>query len=332
MEGLAALHGEQAASAAPATPTKRMPAFAAGKQAHHHSIHSALATLAALGISASRIIIERTGRDAAQPGTVVGQFPAPGEALLPDTRILLRIAGLGFTHALPVGMWDSGGETHIGTREILQGFDDPLEKLKHWFHEGAPLFHIAPDNPSACARWLVLFGVRPERWPRHLWYRLATLIAGVAQYSCGQEGCAFVLNTLLGLPVQQFRYKASYAQLPESALSGLGRRSSRLGVDLIMGDSVEQPAALEIEIGPVTLDCYERFTETAEGTGLLKQTLEMIMPVSTPYEVRWSVLDRGRAPRLGLREGNSRLGINTHMGRELGVSSGEVDQGLEQPA
>ena len=345
MEGLAALRGEaggaetpaSAAGKADAPAALRMPAFAEGKQAHHHSIHSALATLTALGVSAHRIVIERTGRDAAMPDTVVDQTPPPGEPLLPDTRVRLRIAGLGFTHALPVGMWDSGGETHVGTREILQGFDDPLEKLKHWFHEGAPLFHIAADDPAACARWLVLFGVQPEQWPRHLWYRLATLMAGMAQYSCAQEGCAFVLNTLLGLPVQQFRYKSAYAQLPESALSGLGRTASRLGVDLIMGDSVEEPASLEIEIGPVTLDCYERFTESAEGSALLRQTLEMVMPVTTRYQVRWSVLDRNRAPQLGLRNGNSRLGINTYMGREIGgshLTEVQASPGamMEQPA
>ncbi|MGI4758518.1 MAG: type VI secretion system baseplate subunit TssG [Janthinobacterium lividum] len=302
----------------PPAPTPRMPAFAVGKQAHHHSIHSALATLEALGIGAHRIAIQRTGRDAAQPGTVLGQSPAPGEALLPDTRIELRIAGLGFSHALPVGMWDSGGETHMGTREILLGFDDPLEKLKHWFHEGAPLFRLTPDDTAACRRWLNLFGVQAERWPRHLWYRLATLIAGMAQYSCSQDGCAFVLGSLLALPVGGFGYTPSFARLPDEALSGLGARASRLGVDLILGDAVEQPATLEIEIGPVTLDRYEHFTETAEGARLLRQTLEMVMPVATQYRVRWSVLDRNHAPRLGVREGNSRLGINTHMGLELG--------------
>ena len=321
MEAVAALLGESAAPATGMTPTPappRMPAFAVGKQAHHHSIHSALATLEALGIGSHRIVIERAGRDAAQAGTVVGQLPVPGEPLLPDTRVQLRIAGLGFTHALPVGMWDSGGETHVGTREILQGFDDPLEKLKHWFHEGAPLFRVAPEDPAACARWLNLFGVQPERWPKHLWYRLATLIAGMAQYSCSQDGCGFVLHSLLGLPVNGFRYTPSFARLPDAALSGLGSRASRLGVDLIMGDAVEEPATLEIEIGPVTLAHYEHFVETAEGAALLRQTLEMAVPVATQYRVRWSVLDSNRAPRLGVREGNSRLGVNTHMGRELG--------------
>ena len=327
MAGLDALRGtaaEPASGMTPPPPAQRMPAFALGRQSHQHTLHSALATLEALGISTHRIAVERTGRDAAAPGTVVGQQPAPGEPLLPDTRITLRIAGLGFTHALPVGMWDSGGESHVGTKEILQGFDDPLEKLKHWFHEGAPLFRLSPDDHAASARWLMLFGVVPERWPRALWYRLATLMAGMAQYSCSAEGCAFVLHTLLGLPVSSSQYQPGFASLPDHSLSRLGARTSRLGVDLVMGDTVEEPATLLLEIGPVSLGNYEYFAEADEGRELLRQTMEMVMPASSPYQVQWSVLDKNHAPRLGVPEGNSRLGINTHMGRELGGALAEA--------
>lgn len=295
----------------------RMPMLAEGTHAHTHSIHSALASLTALGISAHRIVIRRTGRESVMPGTVVRQRPIAGAPILPDTFIYLDIAGLGFTHALPVGMWDSGGETHAGTHEILDPFDDPLEKLKHWFHEGAPLFRIAPDDSAACIRWLRLFGVDAQEWPRKLWYRLASLIASVPQLSCSQDGCAFVLNTLLDLPVQSFSYHPSLSVLPSNMLSSLSTHASRLGVDLVMGDTVEDFATLQVELGPVTLEMYEHYTETEEGSSLLHRTLEMIMPASTHYDVRWCVLDRNHAPQLGMKKHNARLGINTHMGSTL---------------
>ena len=204
-----------------------MPALGSGKHSHHHTVHSALATLQALGVGAQRISIERTGREAVLPGTVVGQAPAPGVGLLPDTRVRLQVAGLGFAHALPVGMWDSGGERELGTRELLGDVDDPLEKLKHWFHEGAPLFRLAPDDPASSARWLTLFGVDPQVWPRRLWYTLATLVAKLAQYSCSQQGCAFVLQTVLDLPVEQFRHRPNWSNLPDRMCSGLGWRGRR---------------------------------------------------------------------------------------------------------
>lgn len=296
---------------------RRMPALAEGTHAHTHSIHTALASLTSLGISQHRIVVRCTGRESVAAGTVVRQVPAPGMPIFPDTAVHLDIAGLGFSHSLPVGMWDSGGETHAGTREILEPFDDPLQKLKHWFHEGAPLFRISPDDPAACVRWLKLFGVNAAEWPRSLWYRLASLIASVSQLSCSQDGCAFVLRTLLDLPVQSFSYRPSTSALPSTALSSLSTHASRLGVDLLMGDSVEDLATLQIEIGPVSLETYERYTESEEGAALLRRSLEMIMPVSTRYDVRWSVQDRNRAPRLGMKEHNARLGINTHMGQQL---------------
>lgn len=292
----------------------RMPMLAGATHAHAHSIHSALASLTALGISAHRIVIRRTGRESVMPGTVVRQQPIAGAPILPDTFIHLDIAGLGFTHALPVGMWDSGGETHAGTSEILEPFDDPFEKLKHWFHEGAPLFRIAPGDSAACMRWLRLFGVDAIEWPRGLWYRLASVIASVPQLSCSQGGCAFVLHTLLDLPVQSFSYHPSVSVLPPHMLSSLGIHASRLGIDLVMGETVEDFATLQVELGPVALETYEHYTETEEGNLLLHRTLKMIMPASTHYDVRWCVLDRNRAPRLGMKKHNARLGINTHMG------------------
>jgi hypothetical protein len=301
----------------------RMPQFAEGTYAHAHSIHSALASLTALGIRTHRIIIRRTGRESVIPGTVVRQWPPADAPILPDTLVYLDIAGLGFTHALPVGMWDSGGETHAGTREILEPFDDPLEKLKHWFHEGAPLFHIAPDDLAACMRWLQLFGMDADEWPRELWYSLASLIASVPELSCSQDGCKFVLSALLDLPVQNFSYRPSLTALPQASLSYLGTQASRLGIDLLIGDSVEDFAVLEVEVGPVPLETYEYYSENEKGIWLLGRTLEMIMPVSTNYDIRWCVLDRNRAPQLGMREHNARLGINTYMGGTLATE--EID-------
>ena len=295
-----------------------MPAFAAGTHAYRHSVDSALVSLAALGVAAHRIQLRRGGKQGAASGSVVAQRPAAGEPITSATLIELEIAGLGFSHALPVGMWDSGGEAAAGTREILEAFDDPLEKLKHWFHEGAPLFRLAPDDPAANARWLALFGVDAAGWPRSMWFRLASLVARMGQLSCTQSGCAFVLRVLLGLPVLSFRYRPTETELPAESRSGLGSRASQLGVDMLLGSRVEELATLLVELGPVSLATYERFTEHAEGAALLERTLKLIMPCSTPYEITWSVQDRTQAPRLGVAEQNARLGINTHMGGKLG--------------
>ena len=301
----------------------RMPDFAGGTHAHRHTVHSALISLEALGVSPQRITLRRVGRHALAPGLVAGQRPRAGEALTGATTVTLEIAGPGFTHALPVGMWESGGEAGAGTSEILEHLDDPLEKLKHWFHEGAPLFRIAPSAPAACARWIRLFGIDPATWPQSMWYPLASVVARLPQISCSSEGCRLLLDLLLGLPVREMRYRPCTGALPASALSRLGSRSSRLGVDMLLGDSAEDLAMLEIEIGPVPLESYVHFAEAAEGRDLLRRVLEMALPMSHSFAVRWTVADEKASPRLGIAEQNSRLGINTHLGSPLAVEPAE---------
>jgi len=183
--------------APPAAPRRIMPDLAGGTHAHTHSVHSALVSLSALGVAQHQVTVKRTGREAVENGQVVRQHPAPGTPLTGSSEIVLEIAGLGFNHSLPVGMWDSGGEEAMGTSEILEHFDDPLEKLKHWLHEGAPLFRIAPEDTAACARWLALFGVDARDWPRPMWYRLASMIAAIPRLSCSEEGLTTVLHVLL---------------------------------------------------------------------------------------------------------------------------------------
>ncbi len=300
-------------------PAPSMPDLAGGSHAHTHTVHSALVALEALGVGTHRITLRRTGRDARPADTVVQQSPGPGAPVTSATMVQLEVAGLGFTQVLPVGMWDSGGEATAGTREILEPFDDPLEKLKHWFHEGAPLFRLAPDAPRACARWLALFGIDAEAWPKSLWYRLASLMANLPQLACSEEGCQFVLGYLLDLPVQGYTYRPSLAAVPEAALSRMPIQAARLGVDLLLGDTVEDLAMTEIAIGPVPLETYEQFVESEAGAELLGRVLEMVMPLSAAHQLRWHVEDRTRPPRLGYAAQNGRLGINSHMGAGLSV-------------
>ena len=291
-----------------------MPELTSGRLAHRHTLHSALSSLARLGISSHRIRLRLSGREALPAGTVVRQKPPAGTPLFQDTEVQLEIAGAGVMHALPVGMWDSGGEGAMGTRELLELFDDPLAKLRFWFREGAPLFRIAPSDHLACARWLALFGIDANEWPRNLWYRLAAVIATLPKLACDQQGCAYVLNALLGMPVHAFDYKRTWTPVPPALLSSLGARASRLGLDAVLGDQVEDVVTLTVKIGPVPLHTYEHFT--GDGAELLRQVMALLIPISVSYELQWVVLDQKRAPILGMADRNARLGVNTHMGVE----------------
>jgi hypothetical protein len=290
-----------------------MPELALGNHAFRHTVDSALACLAAMGISPARIHLQRTGREASPEGIILAQFPPAGGRIEIDTHIHLEIAGLGFTHALPAGMWDSGGETEPGTREMLAGIDDPFEKLAHWAHEGAALFRLSePDHP-ACERWMALFGVQSAGWPRELWFPLASLLAELPWLACSEEGIALALGVLFHVPIASLRYAESMAAISGDKTSLLGRRASRLGVDVVVGDAMEDLAHLRIVLGPVSLETYEAFAEGEQGR-LLLRAFDYLLPAFQDFEIEWAVEDARRCPQLGIAERNSRLGINTHMG------------------
>jgi Type VI secretion, TssG/PASTA domain len=307
------LHTRFTAEATVVPPLPLMPDFTSGTHAFRHTADSALACLAAMSISAGRIHLRRTGRESVPEGTIVAQHPRAGEPLDAGAQIRLNVAGLGFTHALPVGMWDSGGEAEPGTREMLEGIDNPLLKLEHWAHEGAALFRISDADRLACERWMGLFGVRSGDWPRELWFRLASLLAQIPALACSEEGMRLVLGVLFQIPIESLTYQRSVAMLPSDRTTLLGQRASRLGVDSVLGDAVEDLAHLVITLGPVSLETYEIFAE-GDRSRLLRRALEYLMPAFQDYEIAWTVKDVAQCPRLGIAERNSRLGINTHLG------------------
>lgn len=303
-----------------------MPDLSSSYHGFHHTVDSALEVLSNMGIPAQRITLTMDG-----PGYpsrwVVAQSPPAGAPLGPGDAIQLRIAGLGYFHHLPVAFWDSGGEAEIGTREIVSVIDDPFQKAAHWLREGARLFDISERNLDACARWISLFGIDPEIWPQELWFRLSLLLPSLQSLAGKEHGIRFALQLLLGLPLEEIRRRPRVRYLAEEDLSLLGEAHSRLGVDFVLGDHIEDLAELVLVIGPVPLETYYRFQQEDQRY-LLHATLYLVATCHQKWTVRWSVADRGRAPRLGVEAMNSRLGLNTWLGPAAAAGAGAQQTGI----
>jgi hypothetical protein len=293
----------------PAVPV--MPDFCQGTHGFHHTLDSSLEILAAMGVSSSRISIQMAG--AGWPAYwVVAQSPQPGSPLTADVPVSLSIAGPSVFYSLPAGMWDTGGQAEPGTREILELFDDPLEKARHWIREGARLLDVSRDNLPACARWLKLFGVDAEVWPKDQWYALALLVPNLHRLAGKESGIRLALRTLLGLPLKEIRESREFTWLPEIELSRLGSQASRLGRDSILGDRVEDLECLTLVVGPVSLSTYSDF-QTNEKQRELDSVLSLCAPCYHRHRIQWIVDYQDRSPRLGLERENARLGINSRM-------------------
>ncbi len=290
-----------------------MPDLSHGFHGFHHTVDSALEVLESCGISASRITVQMAGLGYPRYW-VIDQSPRPGEPITPNAHIHLAVAGLGFFHHLPVGMWDKGDEMEPGTQELVEPLDDPIQKAAHWIRQGARLFDLRPEDYSACQRWISLFGLNAEDWPQETWYNLALLLPALHRVAGREEGIRLALDLLLGLPLHEIRRRRGFAYLGDEDLSLLGSEYSRLGVDAILGDRREDLARLTLFLGPVELDAYYDFQKD-EARRRLDQVLDLAAPCYHDVRVRWFVLDPRRAPRLGCEHENARLGINSHLGR-----------------
>jgi hypothetical protein len=291
----------------------RMPNFAHGTAGFAHTVGSAVHVLDALGIAESRLTLRLAG-----PGRpvleIVRQLPPPGTPLTPSVTVTLWFAGFGFFDALPLPMRESGGEAEMGTRELSQLFDDPIQKAAQWLRAGAPLFNIGPDKFGACRRWLTLFGLESSAWPEELLYPLALLAPTLARMAAREIGIRLAFLALLGLPICKFHYRTAHRLIEPQQRSLLGSRASRLGRDFLMGDRQLDTDSITIQIGPVPLDTYANF-QSERGRRLIQMTTDICASAYQNHSIAWVLEDARQAPRLGIAAKNSRIGINFHLGR-----------------
>jgi len=296
----------------PIEKTEVMPDLTWPRHGFHHTVDSALMTLTGLGVSPDRITIRKAGRGW-RPLRVVEQQPEAGKPLASNVAVELTVEGDGAFYHLPLGMREASREGEIGTRELASLFDDAIEKAAVYVRLGGLFFDVRPSNPAGCARWIRLFGIDPDAWPRERWYRLAILLPCLRYLAGRESGLRLAMRLLLDLEIAAIHWRPRRTLLPEADQSRLGARMSRLGVDLIAGDGVDDEAAMEIRLGPVSLETYRRH-QTEDGLQRIARVMRLVAPYHWVYELDWLVGDVTRAPRLGSEIENAVLGVNSHLG------------------
>jgi hypothetical protein len=292
-----------------------MPDVSRPQYGFYHTVDSALASLTRAGIAPERITIRRAGRGW-QKDRVVQQSPSAGSPLTDDVAVELTVQGDGLFARLPTGMRELGPdpEREPGIYELTALVDDPIDKVASYVRQGGLYFDVQPDNGLGCARWIQLFGIDPAEWQRESWYPLAVLLPRLQDLAGREVGLRLALKVFLDLDVAAIHWWARRTRLSAEALSRFSERASRLGIDLIVGDGLEDEAALDITLGPVPLPIYLQH-HTEEGRQRIRQVLHLLLPYHLEYAIRWLVGDTDRVPRLGIGEENALLGINTHFGK-----------------
>lgn len=289
-----------------------MPDVVKPRHGFHHTIDSAILTLLRLGIGTDRITIRKAGRGWAR-SRIIEQQPAAGAPLTQGMVIDLTVEGDDMFHHLPVGMREASREGEIGTRELVLIFDDAVEKAAVHMRLGGLFFDVRPENPGGCARWIRLFGIEPEDWPKEKWYKLAILLPCLRYLTGRETGLRLAMRMLLDLEIASISWRPRRTLMDASDRSLLGSRDSRLGVDLIVGDGIDDEALMEIALRAETLEKSRRH-QTDEGRKRIDQVMRLVAPYHWVYRFKWLIGDTGRAPRLGLEIENAVLGVNSHLG------------------
>jgi len=289
-----------------------MPDVTQPRHGFHHTIDSALLTLLRMGVGTDRITIRKAGRGWSR-SSVIEQQPAAGAPLTQDAVLELTVEGDGMFYRLPVGMREASREGEIGTGELVSIFDDAVEKAAVYMRLGGPFFNVRPENPGGCARWIKLFGIEPEDWPKEKWYKLAILLPCLRYLTGRESGLRLSMRMLLDLEIASISWRPRRTLMDASDRSLLGSRDSRLGVDLIVGDGIEDEALMEITLRAETLEKFRRH-QTDEGQKRINRVMRLVAPYHWVYRFKWLIGDISRAPRLGLEIENAVLGVNSHLG------------------
>jgi hypothetical protein len=289
-----------------------MPDFEAPQYGYSHTVDSVVFSLFAIGMDPDRVTMRRAGRGWPQR-RIVSQEPIPLSSI-GSHDVVLNVAGEGLFERLPTGLRDRGTDTEPGLDALLEVFDDPSEKASCYVRQGGLYFDLRPDNPTGCARWIRVFGIAPEDWPPDTWYALARFLPFLHRLAGREAGIRLGVKVLLGLEIVCLHRKLQRTALTDDALTQVEETSTRLGVDFVIGQMLEDEAVLKIVLGPVTLAEYRRH-QSRDMKSLLELVLNLVLPCHVVRVAEWLVGNPEFRPRLVTEEENTVLGINMHLGK-----------------
>ena len=295
--------------------TAPMPDLVTPTRGVRHTIDSAIPTLERLGVPADRVVLESAGAGWLR-GTIVGQRPAPGNAITSRTRIVLQVAGTGAFESLPFPLRDAD-DREFRVDRLLALFDNSLLKLSYHLRDAGGYLTLRPGDDAGAVRWLEdVFHIASGEWPRELWYPLARLLPTLHRVAGRRQAIPLAFRLVFGLPVADVRTIPGIAPLPEAQRTRLARRNTRLGVDSVAGTGLQGETAVRVVFGPVSLDMYSQHLEPDR-----RRQRDALYGLTLPCHLRdkvrelWAVGSREDPARLGTDELRPVLGVNCYLGR-----------------
>lgn len=288
-----------------------MPDLVRESRLFRHDVHSAIGSLAALGIPLDRV--ELRYEAGGEPGRVLSQSPPPETRLDGTRRIELRIAGTGALYSLPYVLRDATEPGEMAVDSLASVLDTALMRARVYVQRAGGHFLLQPGVPVTALRWIQeVMRLDASAWSRDEWYRAARLLSALPSIAGRHDAVSIALRFVFGLPVAESRLR--YARLPmrESIGTRLGVRNGRLGIDAVVGNGLVAPHCLTVRIGPVPLATYvQQHPRSAARLALYRLLLPVFLPGGV--EERWVVEARSEGYRLNSREAPAMLGASAYL-------------------
>lgn len=298
----------------------RMPDFCTPRRGVRQTVDAALASLQRLGVEPERVVLRAAGAGWVS-GTVVRQDPPPGHQLTPETRLVLEVAGTGALESLPYPLRDDSDDD-LRVDALFALFDTPLLRVRHVVRQAGGFLEIHPDEPATALRWIEgIFHVAPRAWSKRRWYAVARLLPTLHRVAGRTEAIPLAFRLVFGLPVASVRVVSGLAALPEARHTRLASANSRLGTDAALGVGLRATTAVEIVIGPVSLETYQEHqapTDRVERDAIYR----LVLPAHLHRAVRerWTVGTPAEPPRLQDGWQPAALGLNSYLGGRVAES------------
>ena len=292
----------------------RMPDFCSPRRGVRQTVDAALASLEQLGVEPDRVVLRAAGAGWVS-GTVVGQVPAAGAQLTPETRLELDVAGTGALESLPYPLREDSDDA-MRVDALFALFDAPILRVRHAVRQAGGFLELRPDEVSTALRWIEgIFHVSPAAWPKRRWYAVARLLPTLHRVAGRAEAIPLALGLVFGLPVARVQIVSGIAELAAAGRTHLASANSRLGSDAVLGTGLRATTAIEIVIGPVSVETYQEHhtaAERAERDAIYR----LVLPAHLHRAVRerWTVGTPANPPRLQDGWQPAALGLNSYLG------------------
>ena len=291
--------------------TARMPDLVRISRGLRHTVDSALATLARLGL-ADRVFLEAAG-PGGPPGSIVGQEPAAGTPL--DERgVTLRVAGPGGALHLPFAVRSRTRPGHSGEAgaglppppleadRLLALFDDQVLRLASFVRRAGGYLRLDAARPEPARRWVEgVFQLPAGPWTPPQLQRLAGFLPRLHRRAGTAGGLVEALAVVLGLDACRVEVAERRPALPEEERTRLGTHATRLGVDALAGWDV--PALAGLEVTYLVPDAAAYLEEMRPEAGERRRALYVLLLPARFHpdgiRERWRVRHRPAA-RLGV--------------------------------